>query len=730
MVSDVSGVVSDYLFSLKPFAMVAVPSDPEKFAESYPIARAGYVLRGDLAGLEATLACMLTDDPMRPARERSREDYLGAFPADGYATYFVEAVRTVLEAPRQQRESEEGLGDQDQETDDGAEDETDGAAEPAEVDEKLAKAGVALGYGTSTPAAARGAWARYVRLLTKPRRFNQVGSLLAIGALVSALLGSPGAIPLVLSLASLAAVGRSVRREVSRRTRWSRLLAASLSTRAVLIVAAAATSATTGRWGWASGGALVLLSLALVGERPVRSAWGSFGLKVVNFPEAGTEVRSRIRRGVLPLASAAAIALSQTVATLGGPPAIALGAAVAVFGYFVCVLVPALRRAARVKAADVGLYTTLTRRAPEFAVYFGSSVGADYQVGMWLPYFVRIGRPFVIVVRSAPMLREVARLAARQEVAAPIVLRPSLRSLEEVIVPSLKVAFYVNNAPRNTHFIERRELTHVWLNHGDSEKPACYNPVHAIYDLIFVAGQAGIDRYARHGVHIPAEKFRIVGRPQVEQITRAATPITNLTAPTVLYAPTWQGPYADSRLYSLPQGKKIVDRLLADGCRVIFRAHPLNYQFPASARLIRGIGRRLAKDREQSGREHLWGAAAEREMTVEQCFDISDAMVADVSAVLSDYLHSEKPLAIVSVGRTPEQLLLDAPVAAAGYLIAEDLTNLDQVIKDLLIDDPLAASRRSTRIYYLGDFDVASYADGFLQASRDLLGIPAVTGRR
>ena len=300
MVSDVSGVVSDYLFSLKPFAIVAVPSDPEKFAESYPIARAGYVLRGDLAGLEATLACMLTDDPMRPARERSREDYLGAFPADGYATYFVEAVRTMLEAPRQQRESEEGLGDQDQETDDGAEDETDGAAEPAEVDEKLAKAGVALGYGTSTPGAARGAWARYVRLLTKPRRFNQVGSLLAIGALVSALLGSPGAVPLVLSLASLAAVGRSVRREVSRRTRWSRLLAASLSTRAVLIVAAAATSATTGRWGWASGGALVLLSLALVGERPVRSAWGSFGLKVVNFPEAGTEVRSRIRRGVLP----------------------------------------------------------------------------------------------------------------------------------------------------------------------------------------------------------------------------------------------------------------------------------------------------------------------------------------------------------------------------------------------------------------------------------------------
>lgn len=96
----------------------------------------------------------------------------------------------------------------------------------------------------------------------------------------------------------------------------------------------------------------------------------------------------------------------------------------------------------------------------------------------------------------------------------PVIYRPTLRSLEEVIVPSLTTTFYVNNAVRNTHFIERRELTHVWLNHGDSEKPACFNPVHAIYDKIYAAGQAGIDRYARHGVDIARSKFEIVGRPR------------------------------------------------------------------------------------------------------------------------------------------------------------------------------------------------------------------------
>ena len=146
------------------------------------------------------------------------------------------------------------------------------------------------------------------------------------------------------------------------------------------------------------------------------------------------------------------------------------------------------------------------------------------------------------------------------------------------------MAFYVNNAARNTHFVERREMTHVWLNHGDSEKPACYNPVHAIYDLIFAAGQAGIDRYARHGVHIPAEKFRIVGRPQVEQILPARGPVAAIDEPTVLYAPTWQGPYADSRVYSLPVGKRIVEQALQRGARVIFRAHPFNYRYADARR--------------------------------------------------------------------------------------------------------------------------------------------------
>jgi hypothetical protein len=465
---------------------------------------------------------------------------------------------------------------------------------------------------------------------------------------------------------------------------------------------------------------LALLAAAVAGETHVSRAWGRLGLEVRNFPQMRTEVSDPLPRGVLAVAGFVAVLLALVLAVVGAPAAVLVAATGVVFAVFAVVVVRALTRAARVSVAELDLMSVLTDYAPEFAVYWASPMGAAYQFGMWVPYFARIGRPFVVVTRVAETMRELTRALDAHGVDAPVIYRPTLRGLEEVIVPSMSAAFYVNNAARNTHFIERRELTHVWLNHGDSEKPACYNPVHAIYDRIFVAGQAGVDRYARHNVHIPAEKFRVVGRPQVESIEQVQ-PRPPGQPQTVLYAPTWQGPYADTRLYSLPVAVPLVTRMLAAGVRVVFRAHPLNYQYPGSRSMIKRVNRLLARHREETGIEHVWGSAAEKAMSVEDCFNLSDAMVADVSAVVSDYLYSDKPFAIVSVGRSTDQLLREAPAARAAYVLHEDLSNLDDVLAHLLGDDPLAATRRDTRVYYLGDFDRSRYAEGFLEAARTVI---------
>ena len=60
------------------------------------------------------------------------------------------------------------------------------------------------------------------------------------------------------------------------------------------------------------------------------------------------------------------------------------------------------------------------------------------------------------------------------------------------------------------------------------------------------AGPAGRDRYRLADVGVRDEQVREVGRPQLAEITRAAdgSPATPGLF-TVLYAPTWEGFYAE-----------------------------------------------------------------------------------------------------------------------------------------------------------------------------------------
>ena len=67
------------------------------------------------------------------------------------------------------------------------------------------------------------------------------------------------------------------------------------------------------------------------------------------------------------------------------------------------------------------LPATLAAHRPRFAVYFSSTVGADYQVGMWAQYFDRIGMPYVYVVRSLAMMRTIGEITT-----APVVYRSTL----------------------------------------------------------------------------------------------------------------------------------------------------------------------------------------------------------------------------------------------------------------------------------------------------------------
>jgi hypothetical protein len=392
------------------------------------------------------------------------------------------------------------------------------------------------------------------------------------------------------------------------------------------------------------------------------------------------------------------------------------GIAIALGAVFTVVTAEAAYRWLREGGRDRQFRAAIEAYDPRFAIYFTAPENTEYHVLMWLPFLERLGQPFVIIVREP---RSWGVLAAATS--APVVCSVSIAMVDESVTDGLKAAFYVNNGAANTHMVRFHHITHIQLLHGDSDKVSSANPVTAMFSRIFVAGQAGIDRYAAAGVDIPTSKFDIVGRPQVEALTVLREPVE---ATTVLYATTWIGLFTDASYCSLPVAPAIIAELLDRGVRVIFRPHPYVARHSASALQVARLDRMLADDRAKTGRQHLFGAEA-TDPSLFDCMNAADAMISDVSAVASDWLYTEKPFALVNMLRQDiDAFQRDFPLAKAAYVLDRDAITsgaIGPALDDLLHADPAIETRRKIKTYYLGDFPPDAYADGFLQAARRYL---------
>lgn len=434
----------------------------------------------------------------------------------------------------------------------------------------------------------------------------------------------------------------------------------------------------------------------------------SAGFRRGGFLVAGTMLSTLL----LSAASTSTGVLRDTLAVTG---------AAAVFAGAGAAALSAARALRRRGSQDAEITAAIERLAPQVMVYLSGPRGTEYQLRMWLPYLERLDRQVLVVVRESALAGAVARLTD-----LPVLACRSLGELDSVHVPSIRVALYVNNGAKNTHNVRYSGITHVQLLHGDSDKPASYNPVTIMFDKIFVAGQAGIDRYAKHGVDIPRDRFEIVGRPQVADIARIPEGPTSPPS-TVLYAPTWTGFQASTNYGSLPIGLAVVQALVSHGATVVFRPHPFSLRDAASVSEIEKIEAYLAADAQANGRTHLFGESASATLSLTECFNMADALVSDVSSVPADFLYSEKPFAITHMGEEPTAEFVEQfPLARAAYVIrADEPASVDHAVSMMWLDDGLRSTRRALRSYYLGDLPVDGYADVFVEAVRRLADVEA-----
>jgi CDP-glycerol glycerophosphotransferase (TagB/SpsB family) len=245
-------------------------------------------------------------------------------------------------------------------------------------------------------------------------------------------------------------------------------------------------------------------------------------------------------------------------------------------------------------------------------------------------------------------------------------------------------------------------LMSAFIGHGDSDKSASNNPFSRAYDELWVAGEAGADRYRRSGLGIHEGQYRYVGRPQVHAISREpALGVDDV--PTVLYAPTWEGVNLDQEYSSVSAvGVRIVEALLAADppVRVVFKSHPFTGQRDAKYRFVLARIAGLIDDAAaRTGIDHRVVKGG----SINEWFNRAAALVTDISSVVSDFLASEKPYAVFNhTDLDDEAFRAEFPSTGAGTTIGRDGRGISEFIDVVTRAAPdLHAERRAELATYL-----------------------------
>lgn len=397
--------------------------------------------------------------------------------------------------------------------------------------------------------------------------------------------------------------------------------------------------------------------------------------------------------GALPASLGWAL-VSGSWGWVGPAAAVGAGTALAV----VLAVAPSVVRLARHPHGEAQVHRVhdaVLRHGPEVVLYSTGGANDIHWLTPWLDVLEQLDRPALIMLRARGTVELVPPTTT------PVVCLPETGDVHAFVMPTARVALFVANGADNLRLLRHPTLRSAFVGHGDSDKSSSASRASRMYDEVWVAGPAARQRYLDADVGLPPERIRVVGRPQVRRVER----VTGGPMPwpcTVLYAPTWEGigldPYESSVAVA---GPAVVDALLAlPGIRVIFRPHPATGRHDAAAaRAVRDITAHL----EQAGPQHetIVGSGVD----LYAIFNRSDALVADVSGVVTDFIASGKPYFVVNGrGLADDEYRRRNPSTSAAYLVGPGGEGLETGLRDAAGPDSLRAARLELREQLLGPF--------------------------
>ncbi|MCP1660529.1 CDP-glycerol glycerophosphotransferase family protein [Neisseria perflava] len=143
------------------------------------------------------------------------------------------------------------------------------------------------------------------------------------------------------------------------------------------------------------------------------------------------------------------------------------------------------------------------------------------------------------------------------------------------------VVFYLFNAQSNCRIVANRNLTHIFVTHGESNKISSVKPIIRIYDYVVTAGEAGKQRYLENHIFTPYDidhgKIIAMGDTFIGK-TGLSIPSPD-TQEVIFYAPTWEGGVPSEDYSSLSYTNLVAQTItqLAEKLRnntIIIKPHP------------------------------------------------------------------------------------------------------------------------------------------------------------
>ncbi|HEX4401502.1 MAG TPA: CDP-glycerol glycerophosphotransferase family protein [Galbitalea sp.] len=349
------------------------------------------------------------------------------------------------------------------------------------------------------------------------------------------------------------------------------------------------------------------------------------------------------------------------------------------------------------------LTASLRELKPEILVHFNARTASAYALNEWMSTLGRVNAMHRVVILTVD--REPWHFETITGSELPIVHLNGAEAIEYFVerVPSFVLALYPRNTSPNKNLLRVPGLYDVFINHGESDKPEAANPATRAFDEIWIAGEAARARYLDANLGVREEQLRITGRPQLSDLLGlvATTPRANATK-SVVYAPTWEGYYAEDGYGSvITMGDRVLTALLNRGdLAVTYAPHPALGSL--SRQVAEASDRIVARLKRAGGHSVLEGSAQERYAALAA----ADVLVADIGSDLVDYLSLGRPYVALNPNEseTTAEFVKTNPSASAGIVVSvASIDTLDDAITRALGSDDLVVERSALANRYLGD---------------------------